>query len=64
LRQWIADVGTQTACIEPGSPWENAFCESFNSKLRDELLNDLPPEKWTGLSGSAFGLGWADVAQG
>jgi transposase InsO family protein len=39
LRQWIADVGTQTAFIEPGSPWENGFCESFNSKLRDELLN-------------------------
>jgi len=26
-------------CIEPGSPWENGYCESFNSKLRDELLN-------------------------
>ena len=39
LRQWIANVGTQTAYIEPGSPWENGYCESFNSKLRDELLN-------------------------
>jgi transposase InsO family protein len=39
LRSWIANVGTQTAYIEPGSPWENGFCESFNSKLRDELLN-------------------------
>jgi transposase InsO family protein len=39
LREWIAGVGTQTAYIEPGSPWENGFCESFNSKLRDELLN-------------------------
>ena len=39
LRKWISDVGTQTAYIEPGSPWENGFCESFNSKLRDELLN-------------------------
>ena len=39
LRKWIADVGTQTAYIEPGSPWENGDCESFNSKLRDELLN-------------------------
>ncbi|WP_343078728.1 transposase, partial [Ostreiculturibacter nitratireducens] len=28
-----------TACIEPGSPWENGYCESFNAKLRDELLN-------------------------
>lgn len=39
LRDWIAAVGTQTAYIEPGSPWENGYCESFNSKLRDELLN-------------------------
>lgn len=39
LRKWITDVGAQTAYIEPGSPWENGYCESFNSKLRDELLN-------------------------
>ena len=39
LREWIAAVGAQTAYIMPGSPWENAYCESFNSKLRDELLN-------------------------
>lgn len=39
LRRWIAQVGAQTAYIEPGSPWENGYCESFNSKLRDELLN-------------------------
>ena len=39
LREWIAAVGAQTAYIEPGSPWENGYCESFNSKLRDELLN-------------------------
>ena len=30
-------VGAQAAFIEPGSPWENGYCESFNSKLRDEL---------------------------
>ena len=29
-----------TLFIEPGSPWENGYCESFNGKLRDELLND------------------------
>ena len=29
----------KTLYIEPGSPWENGFCESFNGKLRDELLN-------------------------
>ena len=32
-------MGARTAFIEPGSPWENGYCESFNSKLRDELLN-------------------------
>ena len=36
---WIAAVGARTAFIEPGSPWENGYCESFNSKLRDELLD-------------------------
>jgi putative transposase len=39
VRDWIAAVGARTAYIEPGSPWENGYCESFNSKLRDELLN-------------------------
>ena len=39
LRAWIAAVGAKTAYIEPGSPWENGYCESFNGKLRDELLN-------------------------
>ena len=39
VREWIAAVGAKTAFNEPGSPWENGYCESFNSKLRDELLN-------------------------
>jgi len=39
VREWIAAVDAKTAFIEPGSPWENGYCESFNSKLRDELLN-------------------------
>ena len=39
MREWIAAVGAKTAYIEPGTPWENGYCESFNSKLRDELLN-------------------------
>ena len=39
VRDWIAAVGSKTAYIEPGSPWENGYCESFNAKLRDELLN-------------------------
>jgi len=39
VRDWIAAVGAKTAFIEPGSPWENGYCESFNARLRDELLN-------------------------
>jgi putative transposase len=39
VRNWIAAVGAQTAYIEPGSPWENGYCESFNARLRDELLD-------------------------
>ena len=39
LRRWLAATGAKTAYIEPGSPWENGYCESFNSKLRDEFLN-------------------------
>ena len=39
VREWIAAVGAQTAYIEPGSPWENGYCESFNARFRDELLN-------------------------
>ena len=39
VRQWLANVGAKTLYIEPGSPWENGYCESFNGKLRDELLN-------------------------
>ena len=39
VRDWIAAVGIKTAYIEPGSPWENGYCESFNSRFRDELLN-------------------------
>ena len=38
-RDWIAAVGAKTAYIEPGSPWENGYCESFNARFRDELLN-------------------------
>ncbi len=39
LRHWLAKVGTGTLYIEPGSPWENGYCECFNGKLRDECLN-------------------------
>ena len=39
VRDWISAVGAKTAYIAPGSPWENGFVESFNARLRDELLN-------------------------
>jgi putative transposase len=39
VRDWLGRIGVTTLYIEPGSPWENGYCESFNSKLRDELLN-------------------------
>jgi putative transposase len=39
VRAWIAAVGAETAYIEPGSPWENGFIESFNARLRDEPLD-------------------------
>jgi transposase InsO family protein len=39
VRQWLQNLGVQTLFIEPGSPWENGYIESFNGKLRDELLN-------------------------
>ncbi|MEP1142411.1 MAG: IS3 family transposase [Henriciella sp.] len=38
LREWLEKLNVRTLYIEPGSPWENGYCESFNSKLRDELL--------------------------
>jgi transposase InsO family protein len=39
VREWLGKVGVKTLFIKPGSPWENGFIESFNGKLRDELLN-------------------------
>ena len=39
IRKWLANIGVRTLFIEPGSPWENGYIESFNGKLRDELLN-------------------------
>ncbi len=39
VRKWLNRVGVKTLFIETGSPWENGYIESFNSKLRDELLN-------------------------
>ena len=39
IRKWLESIGVKTLFIEPGSPWENGYIESFNGKLRDELLN-------------------------
>ena len=39
MRGWIAAVGAKTAYIEPGSPWENGYSESFNARFCDALLN-------------------------
>jgi transposase InsO family protein len=39
VRRWLERLGVQTLFIEPGSPWENGYIESFNGRLRDELLN-------------------------
>jgi len=39
VRGWLQRLGVKTLYIEPGSPWENGYIESFNGKLRDELLN-------------------------
>ena len=56
VREWLERVGVKILYIEPGSPWENGYIESFNGKLRDELLNlevfdtvleaRVPCEKW------------------
>ena len=39
LRPWLSNLGTGSLYIEPGSPWENGYCESFKGKLRDECWN-------------------------
>jgi putative transposase len=39
VRKWLARLGVKTLFLEPGSHWGNGYIESFNGKLRDELLN-------------------------
>ena len=39
VRKWLRDLGARSLYIEPGSPWENGYIESFNGKFRDEVLN-------------------------
>ena len=38
MRDWLSAAGVATLYVEPGSPWENGYAESFNSKVRDEFL--------------------------
>ena len=46
VRKWINAVGAKTAYIEPGSPWENGYVESFNARFRDELLRHYGARHW------------------
>ena len=39
IREWLQKAGVITTYIEPGSPWETGYCESFNARMRDEFLN-------------------------
>ena len=39
IRKWLANVDVKTLYIEPGSPWENGYAESFHSRFRDEFLS-------------------------
>ena len=39
IRRWLAQAGVETLYVEPGSPWENGYAESFHSRLRDELTD-------------------------
>jgi putative transposase len=39
VRDWIKAIGAKTACIKPGALWKNGYCQSFNGRMQDELLN-------------------------
>jgi putative transposase len=56
IRRWLSAARVGTLYIEPGSPWENGYAESFNSKLRDELLN--VEEFETVATAKALGMSW------
>jgi putative transposase len=47
IRAWLGRLGVQTLHIEPGSPWENGYAESFHSRVRDELF---PVEEFSNVS--------------
>jgi putative transposase len=58
LRAWVAKAGLETLYIEPGAPWENGYAESFNSKVRDELLN--AEEFASELEAQVLGKAWKE----
>jgi len=51
IRQWLTKAGVETLYVEPGSPWENGYAESFHSRLRDELTNR---EEFTSLAEAKY----------
>jgi putative transposase len=56
IRAWMSAAGLETLYIAPGAPWENGYAESFNSKVRDELLN---AEEFTSLlEAEVLGKAW------
>jgi transposase InsO family protein len=55
LRQWLPQRGTESIPVAPGSPWENGFCESFNSRFRDEFLG---VEEFEGVPDAGEKGGW------
>ncbi len=56
IREWLAAIGVEVLYVEPGSPWENGYAESFHSRLRDELLN---VEMFTSVrEAKAMGAAW------
>ena len=57
VREWLGRIGVRTLFIEPGSPWENGYVESFIGKLRDELLNSASRSKSLGASDFHFTAG-------
>lgn len=56
LQGWLPHVGVESLCVAPGSPWENGFIESFNSRFRDEFLNGAEFE--TVSDAKAKAAGW------
>jgi transposase InsO family protein len=59
VRRWLENIGVGTLYIEPGSPWENAYNESFNGKLRNELLNGCAIMTQSAICwGAVFSLGF------